>query len=61
MTAAVAAGLFADLDAAARDMVILDRVVEPDRRNALIYDDLFARYARLYVALRDGRVVASAD
>ncbi|WP_152050009.1 FGGY-family carbohydrate kinase [Tautonia marina] len=61
MTAAVAAGLFADLDAAARDMVILDRVVEPDRRNVLVYDELFARYARLYVALRDSGVVVAAE
>lgn len=57
MTAAVGAGLFADLDAAAREMVALDRIVEPDRRNAAAYDNLFARYARLYVALRDGHVV----
>jgi FGGY-family pentulose kinase len=61
MTAAVGAGLFADLDAAAREMVALDRVVEPDRRNLAAYDDLFARYVRLYVALRDGRVVDPAD
>ena len=53
MTAAVAAGLFADLDAAAEAMVALDRVVEPDPRHAAVYDDLFARYVRLYEALRD--------
>jgi sugar (pentulose or hexulose) kinase len=61
MTAAVGAGLFADLDAAAREMVALDRVVEPDRRNAGVYEDLFARYVRLYVALRDGGVVDASE
>lgn len=53
MTAAVAAGIYADLDAAADAMVAVDRVVEPDRRNAAVYDELTGRYVRLYEALRD--------
>ena len=56
MTAAVAAGLFPDLGAAADAMVALDRVVEPEPRNTSRYEDVFARYIRLYDALKDARL-----
>jgi FGGY-family pentulose kinase len=51
MAAAMAAGIFPDFDAAARAMVVVERVVEPDHRNAAVYDDLFGRYVRLYHSL----------
>ncbi|MGE3820624.1 MAG: ribulokinase [Isosphaeraceae bacterium] len=51
MAAALAAGAFPDFDAAARAMVAVERVVEPDPANAAIYDDLFARYVNLYHAV----------
>lgn len=51
MAAAMAAGAFPDFDAAARAMVAIERVVEPDPANAAVYDDLFARYVDLYRAL----------
>ncbi len=52
MAAAVAAGIYADFDEAARSMVAIDRVVEPDPANADVYDELFARYVNLYGRLR---------
>jgi ribulokinase len=53
MAASVGAGIYADFDEAARAMVVIDRVVEPDPANALLYDDLFARYVDLYARLND--------
>ena len=51
MAAALAARAFPDFDAAARAMVAIERVVTPEPKNAALYDDLFARYVRLYHAL----------
>ena len=51
MAAAVAAGIYPDFDEAARAMVAIERVVEPNPANRAIYDDLFARYVDLYQAL----------
>jgi ribulose kinase len=51
MAAAVASGIYADFDEAARAMVAIERVVEPDPATAGVYDDLFARYVDLYARL----------
>jgi FGGY-family pentulose kinase len=48
IAAAVAAGVYADFDDAARVMVAIDSLVEPDPANAQVYDDLFAKYVDLY-------------
>jgi ribulokinase len=48
MAAAIAAGVYADFDEAARAMVAIDSVVEPDPANADAYDNLFAKYVELY-------------
>jgi FGGY-family pentulose kinase len=48
MAAAVAAGIYPDFDEAARAMVAIERVVEPDPAHAAVYDDLFGRYVALY-------------
>ena len=48
MAAAVAAGIYTDFDDAARAMVAIERVVEPDPANAQLYDDLFVKYVDLY-------------
>jgi len=48
MAAAVVAGIYPDFDAAARAMVAIERVVEPNAANATVYDDLFVRYVDLY-------------
>ena len=54
MSAALAAGVYPDFDAAAREMVAIERVVEPDPANAGVYDDLFGRYVGLYHRVNDG-------
>ncbi len=51
MAATLAAGWYADFDAAARAMVAIERVVEPDPAHAAVYDDLFGRYVATYEAL----------
>ncbi len=51
MAASIAAGVYPDFDAAAQSMVAIDRVVEPNRENAAVYDDLFGRYVQTYHAL----------
>jgi FGGY-family pentulose kinase len=48
MTAAVAAGCYRDLDEAARGMVSIEKVVEPNPAHAGVYDELFGRYVDLY-------------
>ncbi len=53
MAAALAAGIHSNWDAAAEAMVSIEREVEPDPRNAGVYDDLFARYRALYHRLND--------
>jgi FGGY-family pentulose kinase len=53
MTAAVAAGIYADFDEAARAMVAIERVIEPDSANAETYDELFSRYVELYSRLKN--------
>jgi sugar (pentulose or hexulose) kinase len=53
MSAAIAAGLFADFGEAASSMVTVDQVVEPDAANAEVYDQLFDRYIETYHALND--------
>ena len=44
-------GIFPDFDAAARAMVAIERVVEPNPANAAVYDEVFARYVDTYYAL----------
>ena len=51
MAASVAAGLYPDFDQAARAMVSIERVVEPDPANADLYDGLFGKYVDLYERL----------
>jgi FGGY-family pentulose kinase len=48
MAAAIAAGIYPDFDLAARAMVAIERLVEPNPINAQVYDDLFGRYVDLY-------------
>lgn len=52
MSAAVHSGLHSNLDEAARAMVRIDRIVEPDRANKQAYDDLFQKYLATYEALK---------
>jgi FGGY-family pentulose kinase len=51
MAAAVGAGIFPDFDAAATEMVQVERVVEPNPAHRGVYDDLFGRYVATYQAL----------
>jgi FGGY-family pentulose kinase len=51
MAAALAAGLYADFDEAARHMVAIERLVEPNPAHAPVYDALFEKYVRTYEAL----------
>lgn len=51
MAAALAAGRFRDFDEAARSMVAIERVVQPNPANEAAYDDLFGRYCGLYESL----------
>lgn len=51
MAAAVAAGAYPDFDSAARAMVAIERVVEPNPAHRRAYDDLYARYVKLYETL----------
>ena len=51
MAAAVAAGLMPDWETAAKQMVAIERVVEPNLSYRDIYDALFDRYVKLYGAL----------
>jgi FGGY-family pentulose kinase len=51
LVAAVRAGIYPEFDTAAREMVAIERVVEPNKANFATYDDLFSRYVRLYEAL----------
>jgi FGGY-family pentulose kinase len=51
LAASLAAGIYADFDDAARAMVQMERIVEPQVANAAVYDDLFQRYKALYQAL----------
>jgi xylulokinase len=52
MLAGVAAGLFADLDEAARAMVKPGRRFEPDEANRSIYDEVYRQYTELFDVLR---------
>ncbi len=51
MAAAVAAGSYRDFDEAARAMVAIENVVEPNPANPAVYDELFGRYVELYAQL----------
>lgn len=53
MCAAVHSGRHASLDEAARAMVRLDRIVEPNVSHKGLYDDLYAKYLATYDALKD--------
>ena len=48
MAGAVRAGIFADFDAAARSMVAIERVVEPDPSRAEVYEGVFRHYVSAY-------------
>ncbi len=50
MAASLAAGWYQDLDEAARSMVKIERLVEPNPANAAIYDELHDRYIDTYHA-----------
>ena len=51
MAAAVGAGIFTDFDAAAKAMVAIERIIEPNVANAEVYEGLFDRYVKAYHAL----------
>ncbi|HEV3165619.1 MAG TPA: FGGY-family carbohydrate kinase, partial [Isosphaeraceae bacterium] len=51
MTAAIAAGFFANFDNAAKAMVAIERTVEPNEKNRDVYDELFTRYVEVYEVL----------
>ena len=51
----IAAGIYPDFDEAARAMVAIERVVEPNPANAAVYDELFGRYVDLYRRLELSR------
>jgi FGGY-family pentulose kinase len=51
MAAAIAGGVYPDFDAAARAMVAIESIVEPNPANAAVYDDVFARYVDMYSRL----------
>ena len=53
--ASVGAGEFSDIDAGISAMVAIDRIVAPDRANALRYLEIMDHYKRLYPALKDWR------
>jgi FGGY-family pentulose kinase len=53
MSAALAAGLFPDFDAAARSMVAVEKVVQPNPDHTAVYDELFGRYVATYHALNE--------
>ena len=46
MAAAVAAGVYPDFEQAAKAMVAIERLVEPNPANAAVYDDLFGEVRR---------------
>jgi FGGY-family pentulose kinase len=48
MAAAVRAGIVTEFDEAAKRMVAVDRVVEPNHKNRAVYHDLFGDYVALY-------------
>lgn len=50
--AAVAAGTYPDILAAVDRAVRFDRMIEPEPKRASEYDHRYARYARLYTALK---------
>lgn len=51
IAASLAANWYQDLDEAARSMVTIERLVEPNTANAPIYDELLERYIQTYHAL----------
>jgi sugar (pentulose or hexulose) kinase len=51
MAAAIAAGIYADFDEAARAMVAIETVVLPNPANAGVCDELFEKYVELYLRL----------
>lgn len=53
MAATLAAGIYVDFDEAARSMVAVERVVEPNADHREVYEDLFGRYVRLYRSLNE--------
>lgn len=53
MSAAVSVGLVQNWDEAARKMVKIDRIVEPNSANRDLYASLFEKYVGLYAALND--------
>ena len=55
LAAALAAGLYADFDEAARNMVAIERTVDPVRDHTDVYDILYARYVETYRALNPER------
>jgi FGGY-family pentulose kinase len=52
IVAATHAGLWDDLESAARAMVKIDRTIEPNRAHRTVYDNLFGEYQATYDALR---------
>jgi len=58
LCAGVAAGVFADLDAAARDAAARARRVEPDPERAAQYEEIYAGWRRLCAARAESESVA---
>jgi FGGY-family pentulose kinase len=56
MAAALAAGIYADFSDAARAMVAIEKLVEPNPANYGVYDDLFNSYVDLYSRLNSERI-----
>ena len=51
IAASLAAGWYGDFDEAARSMVTIERLVEPNPANAAVYDELYQRYIQTYHTL----------
>jgi ribulose kinase len=61
MAAALAAGVYAGFDEAARAMVAIETLIEPNPINANIYDELFEQYVDIYSRLNACNQVHLAD
>jgi autoinducer-2 kinase len=58
--AGLGAGLYDDLEAVTRDIVRIERTIEPDPAARAVYDEAFARWAAVYpriLSLAEDRVM----
>ena len=51
MSAGLAAGIYADFDAASAGMVRIEKVVEPNPSMKPVYDEVYDRYQETYSRL----------